>query len=235
MINNDTKMSIFEHVEELRNRSIKSTIFFILATVISFSYIKDISLILQEPANGIKFLQLAPGEYFFSSIKISSYIGLMLSIPFIIYQTIMFIIPGLTYKEVKLFLPILISSIILFFTGIYFGFTILIPAALQFLIHYGADIVEPIWSFEQYFDFILVLLISTGLAFQIPIIQIVIGLLGIISSAQMLTSWKYILLLTTIISAILTPSTDPLTQLILSLAMLTLYFAGTIVLKFLKK
>jgi sec-independent protein translocase protein TatC len=159
----------------------------------------------------------------------------MLSIPFIIYQTIMFIIPGLTYKEAKLFLPILIASIILFFTGIYFGFFILIPAALQFLIHYGADIVEPIWSFEQYFDFILILLVSTGLAFQIPIIQILAGILGVVSSEQMAQSWKHVLLLSTIISAILTPSTDPATQLILSAAILTLYFAGILILKLLSK
>jgi len=228
-------MSIFEHIEELRNRTIKATIFFLIATFISFSYVKDLSFLLQQPANGIKFLQLAPGEYFFSSIKISSYTGLIISSPFIIYQIVLFILPGLTTKEAKVFLPILLSSISLFFIGIYFSFTILIPAALNFLIYYGADIVEPIWSFEQYFDFILILLISTGLAFQIPIIQIIIGLLGIISSSQMLTSWRYILLLSTIISAILTPSTDPVTQLILSFAILVLYFTGTLVLKFLKK
>lgn len=235
MINDEIKMSIFEHVEELRSRTIKGALFFFITTAISFSYIKEIVLILQQPANGIKFLQLAPGEYFFSSIKISSYTGLMISSPFIIYQLILFILPGLTHKETKFFLPILLSSISLFFIGIYFSFTILIPAALQFLIYYGAEIVEPIWSFEQYFDFILILLISTGLAFQIPIVQIIIGLLGVISSSQMLKAWKYILLLSTIISAILTPSTDPFTQLILSSAILILYFTSIFILKILDK
>lgn len=235
MINHDIKMSIFEHIEELRDRMIKATIFFLIMTFIAFSHVKDISFLLQQPANGIKFLQLAPGEYFFSSIKISSYTGLIISSPFIIYQIVLFILPGLTNKETKFFLPILISSISLFFTGLLFSFKILIPAALNFLIYYGSDIVEPIWSFEQYFDFILILLVSTGLAFQIPIIQIIIGLLGIISSNQMLNSWRYILLLSTVISAILTPSTDPLTQLLLSCAILALYFTGTFILKFLKK
>lgn len=235
MMKHDIKMSIFEHIEELRNRTIKATIFFIIVTFISFSYVKDISFLLQQPAKGIKFLQLAPGEYFFSSIKISSYAGLIISSPFIIYQIVLFILPGLTTKETNFFLPILISSIALFFIGIFFSFKILIPAALKFLIYYGSDIVEPIWSFEQYFDFILVLLVSTGLAFQVPIIQIIIGLLGIISPNQMLKSWKYILLLSTIISAILTPSTDPVTQLLLSFAILALYFIGTFILRFLKK
>jgi len=235
MIKPEIKMSILEHIEELRTRTFKATIFFIISTFISFSYIKDISYILQQPAIGIKFLQLAPGEYFFSSIKISSYTGLIISSPFIIYQIVLFILPGLTATETKFFLPILITSICLFFTGIYFSFKILIPAALHFFIEYGAEIVEPLWSFEQYFDFILLLLFSTGLAFQVPILQIVLGLMGIISSNQMLESWRYILLFTTILSAILTPSTDPITQLLLSCAILLLYFAGIFILKFLNK
>nr|YP_007878256.1 sec-independent protein translocase-like protein [Calliarthron tuberculosum]AGA63867.1 sec-independent protein translocase-like protein [Calliarthron tuberculosum] len=234
-MNNDIKMSIFEHLEELRHRAIKATIFFIIITGICFSHINDISFVLQKPALGIKFLQLAPGEYFFSSIKISVYMGLIFSSPFIIYQLVLFILPGLTLKETQFLLPILLSSIILFFIGIFFSYSILIPAALHFFINYGADVVEPIWSFEQYFDFILILLISTGLAFQIPIVQIIIGLLNIISSQKMLQSWKYILLLSTIISAILTPSTDPVTQLFLSLAILILYFTGAFILKFLNK
>lgn len=235
MIKPEIKMSILEHIEELRTRTFKATIFFIISTFISFSYIKEISYLLQQPANGIRFLQLAPGEYFFSSIKISSYTGLIISSPFIIYQIVLFILPGLTSTEKKFFLPILIASICLFFTGIYFSFKILIPAALHFFIKYGADIVEPLWSFEQYFDFILILLFSTGLAFQIPVIQIILGIIGAIHSTQMLRSWKYIFLIATILSAILTPSTDPITQLLLSSAILFLYFSGILILKFLKK
>lgn len=231
----DHKMSVLEHIEELRHRAIKATAFFAIATIIAFFYVNNISYLLQKPAAGVKFLQLAPGEYFFASIKISGYTGLIISSPFVIYQLALFIVPGLTAKEVKLFLPILVSSIFLFFLGIYFAFELLIPAALHFFIDYGSDIIEPIWSFEQYFDFILVLLLSTGLAFQVPIIQIVVGISGIISSKQMAQAWRYILLLSTIISAILTPSTDPATQLVLSAAILLLYFAGILILKLLRK
>ena len=182
--NNDLKMSVFEHLEELRHRVIKALIFFLIVTGISFTYINDLSMLLIQPAFGVKFLQLGPGEYFFTSIKISCYSGVVISSPFIIYQIVLFIIPGLTKKEMQIFLPVLISSIILFFIGTYFSYKILIPAALSFFITYGSDIVEPLWSFGEYFDFILVLLISTGLAFQIPIIQTIIGLSGIISSIK---------------------------------------------------
>ena len=101
-----------------------------------------------------------------------------------------------------------------------------VPAALKFFIAYGAEVVEPFWSFNQYFDFVAVLIFATGLAFQIPIIQVVLGLFGIVSGQTMLSAWKYIVVLSTIIAAIITPSTDPLTQIIMSVALLTLYLGG---------
>ena len=101
--------------------------------------------------------------------------------------------------------------------------------------NYGAEIVEPMWSFEQYFDFLLLLLFSTGLAFQIPVIQLICGILNIISSKEMYASWRYILLMSTIIGAILTPSTDPVTQLLLSLAILLMYFTSIFILLLLGK
>nr|YP_009628665.1 Sec-independent translocase component C [Acrochaetium secundatum]QBX88448.1 Sec-independent translocase component C [Acrochaetium secundatum] len=232
---NDFTMPISGHLDELRERIILTFIVLGLSTTVCLFQIKSLTIFLQQPADGVKFLQLAPGEYFFVSLKIGLYSGVLLSCPFAIYQLIKFILPGLTKKESLLLIPSLISSIFLFFVGIIFGYYILAPAALNFFINYGSDIIEPLWSFEQYFDFILLLLFSTGLAFQIPILQIVIGLLDILSSDQMLSVWKYIIVLSTILGAILTPSTDPLTQLIMSVAILVLYFLGIIVLKFLKK
>ena len=94
---------------------------------------------------------------------------------------------------------------------------------------------EPFWSFDQYFNFVAVLIFSTGLAFQVPVIQIVIGLLGIISGQMMLSSWKYVIVISTILGAIITPSTDPITQILLSGALLALYLSGAGVLILLKK
>lgn len=234
-LNNNAEMPIFDHLEELRHRILFALIFFVVITLICFIYIKNISLMIQQPAAGIKFLQLAPGEYLFASIKIAIYTGLLISSPFTIYQLLLFILPGLTKKEISTIIPILISSIALFFIGIFFSYKILAPAALQFLINYGAEIVEPTWSFEQYFNFILLLFFTTGLAFQIPIIQIILGIFNIISSETMWTYWKYIIFVTTIFSAILTPSTDPLTQILMSLAMFSLYVIGILFLKIINK
>jgi sec-independent protein translocase protein TatC len=229
------KMPILEHLEELRQRAFFSLIVFIAITFICFIKIKKIIYLLQQPAIGIKFLQLAPGEYLFSSIKVAIYTGCLLSIPFTIYQIMRFIIPGLTSKEIKYLIPIIISSIILFGSGIFFSYTILAPAAIKFFIQYGADAIEPIWSLEEYFNFILLLILSTGLSFQIPIIQILLGIANIISSNQMLIYWKYIVFIATILGAIITPSTDPITQIFTSTAIILLYFFGCMILKLLDK
>nr|YP_009314537.1 Sec-independent protein translocase component TatC [Liagoropsis maxima]SCW22791.1 Sec-independent protein translocase component TatC [Liagoropsis maxima] len=233
--NDDKEMSISEHLNELRQRFLITFMLFSISTTSSFFMLKKVTSFLQKPAQGVKFLQLAPGEYFFVSVKIAFYCGILLCLPIAIYHIIMFILPGLTGKEANIIIPSLLGSVCLFFMGIIFGYTILAPAALTFFINYGADIIEPIWSFEQYFDFILLLLISTGLAFQVPILQVFLGLLNIVSSKQMLSAWKYIIVIATILGAILTPSTDPFTQTLMAVAILALYFSGVSILIILKK
>jgi sec-independent protein translocase protein TatC len=83
------------------------------------------------------------------------------------------------------------------------------------------------WSFNQYFDFIAVFIFTTGIAFQVPVIQVVLGLLGILSGKKMLSAWKYVIVASTIISAIITPSTDPVTQILLTIALISLYLGGS--------
>ena len=215
-----------EHLEELRQRIFLVFGTILLLTCFSFIEVKSLVKILELPINNVKFFQVAPGEYFISTIKISFYTGVLFSSPFIMSQLILFLLPGLTKKETKIILPLLISSLILFGFGLAFSYYTLIPAALNFFLDYSEEVLEPFWSFDQYFEFILVLFYSTGLAFQIPILQILLGLLNIISPKQMLEAWRYVILLSTVLGAILTPSTDPLTQLLLSIAILLLYFSG---------
>nr|YP_874405.1 Sec-independent translocase component C [Phaeodactylum tricornutum]ABK20628.1 Sec-independent protein translocase component TatC [Phaeodactylum tricornutum]QHR85582.1 Sec-independent protein translocase component TatC [Phaeodactylum tricornutum] len=215
-----------EHIEELRQRIFLVFWIILLLTSVSFIEVKSLVKILEMPITNVKFFQVAPGEYFISTIKISFYTGLLFSSPFVIGQLILFLLPGLTKKETKIVLPLLLSSLVLFALGLAFSYYTLIPAALNFFLNYSEEVLEPFWSFDQYFEFILVLFYSTGLAFQIPIIQILVGLLNIITAKQMLGAWRYIILVSTILGAILTPSTDPFTQLLLSLAILLLYLSG---------
>ena len=224
-----------EHIEELRQRSSHIFVLIIVSAIIAFLNVKDIVQILELPVTSIKFFQLAPGEYFISTVKIAFYSGFLVTSPFLLTQLTIYIIPGLNKGEKSLILPLLLGSTLLFFFSLIFSYFILIPAALNFFISYGESVIEPLWSFNQYFDFILVLFYTTGLAFQIPIFQIIIGIVGIISGKQMLEYWKYVILIATIIGAILTPSTDPITQLLLSGAIIFLYLIGASVLLLLNK
>lgn len=231
----DDEMALSEHIEEFSQRLIFCLILLIISTLICFADIKQIVQIFQVPAIGIKFLQFAPGEYFFASVKIAAFCGILISSPLTIYQIFLYIIPGMTKKERDIILPITFGSCILFAIGLIFAYFFLVPAAHKFFIAYGADVVEPFWSFNQYFDFVAVLIFATGLAFQIPIIQIVLGLFDIVSGQTMLSAWKYIVVLSTIIAAVITPSTDPLTQIIMSVALLALYVSGAGIVILIKK
>lgn len=215
-----------EHLEELRQRVFFLFWVILLLTCFAFLEVKTIVQFLESPIHNVKFFQLSPGEYFLSTIKIAFYTGLLFSSPFVLGQLILFLLPGLTKKETRIILPLLLSSLVLFGIGLAFSYLTLIPAALNFFLNYSEEVLEPFWSFDQYFEFILVLFYSTGLAFQIPIFQILIGLLNIVSPEQMIGAWRYIILSSTILGAVLTPSTDPLTQLLLSSAILFLYLSG---------
>ncbi len=222
----EVEMSLFDHLEELRQRIFYALIAVVLGIVGCFIFVKPIVQLLELPAQGIKFLQLAPGEYFFVSIKVAGYTGLVISSPFILYQIVQFVLPGLTRRERRLLAPIVLGSSVLFAGGLVFAYSLLIPAALKFFINYGADVVEQLWSIDKYFEFILLLLFSTGLAFQIPIIQLLLGALGIVSSQRMLSGWRYVIMGGVVLGAVLTPSTDPLTQSLLAVAVTGLYFGG---------
>ncbi|MHC5676798.1 twin-arginine translocase subunit TatC [Nostoc sp.] len=222
----EIEMSLFDHLEELRQRIFYSLIAVVVGIIGCFFAVKPIVQLLEVPAQGVKFLQLAPGEYFFVSLKVAAYTGFILTSPFILYQIIQFVVPGLTRRERRLLGPVVLGSSVLFAGGLVFAYLLLIPAALKFFISYGADVVEQLWSIDKYFEFVLLLLFSTGLAFQIPIIQLLLGNLNIVSSKQMVSGWRYVIMGAVVLGAVLTPSTDPLTQSLLAGAVLALYFGG---------
>lgn len=230
-IPDDVEMSLFDHLEELRMRIFYALIAVVVGVVACFTQVNRIVAVLEIPAQGAKFLQLSPGEYFFVSIKVAAYSGILVVSPLILYQIIQFVLPGLTRRERRFLGPIVLGSSVLFFAGLAFSYFALIPAALNFFISYGQDVVEQLWSIDRYFEFVLLLMFSTGLAFQIPVIQLLLGLLGIVNSKRMLQGWRYVLLGAAVLGAVLTPSTDPITQSLLAGAVLFLYFGGIFMVK----
>lgn len=222
----EVEMSLIEHLEELRSRLFASVIAVVLCIIGCFAVVGQIVKILEVPAQQVTFLQLAPGEYFFVSMKVAGYSGLLVATPFLIYQIARFVLPGLSVKERKFLGPVVFGSSFLFAGGLAFAYYLLIPAALNFFIRYGEGVVDQAWSIDRYFEFILLLLFSTGLAFQVPVLQGILGTLGFVSSGQMFKVWRYVLLASVVVGAILTPSTDPLTQSLLAGAITLLYLLG---------
>ncbi|TYG90229.1 hypothetical protein ES288_A12G164900v1 [Gossypium darwinii] len=168
LLPDDKEMTIFDHLEELRQRIFVSVLAVGAAILGCFAFSKELIVFLEAPvkAQGVRFLQLAPGEFFFTTLKVSGYCGLLLGSPVILYEIIAFVLPGLTRAERRFLGPIVLGSSVLFYAGIAFSYLVLTPAALNFFVSYAEGVVESLWSIDQYFEFVLVLMFSTGLSFQ---------------------------------------------------------------------
>ncbi|KAB1669579.1 hypothetical protein ES319_1Z031400v1 [Gossypium barbadense] len=168
LLPDDKEMTIFDHLEELRQRIFVSVLAVGAAILGCFAFSKELIVFLEAPvkAQGVRFLQLAPGEFFFTTLKVSGYCGLLLGSPVILYEIIAFVLPGLTRAERRFLGPIVLGSSVLFYAGIAFSYLVLTPAALNFFVSYAEGVVESLWSIDQYFELVLVLMFSTGLSFQ---------------------------------------------------------------------
>jgi sec-independent protein translocase protein TatC len=222
----EVEMSLVDHLEELRRRILRSLLAVVVAAAGCLLFVKPLVRLLEMPADGIRFLQLAPGEFLFVSLKVAGYAGLSLALPWVLYEILAFVLPGLTRRERRLVAPAVAGSAVLFAAGLAFAWWALVPAALRFLVSYGADVVEPSWSIERYLDFVLLLMVATGLAFQLPVLQLILGALGLIRARTMLAAWRWVLLAAAIAGAVLTPSTDPVTMVLLGGAITALYMVG---------
>ena len=221
-------MPLVDHLEELRQRVLRSLVAVVFCALACLLAVRPLVRILEEPAGSIRFLQLAPGEFLFVSFKVAGYAGLTLALPYVLYQGLAFVLPGLTRGERRLIAPSVAGSAVLFLAGLGFAWWALVPAALNFLVSYGADVVEPLWSIERYLDFVLLLMLSTGLAFQLLVLQLLLGVFGLVSWQRMLSAWRWVVLVSALAGAVLTPSTDPVTMLLLAGAITALYLIGVL-------
>ncbi|MEB3266545.1 MAG: twin-arginine translocase subunit TatC [Cyanobacteriota bacterium] len=222
----EVEMTLTDHLEELRWRLLRSLVAVVISAGACLLAVRPLVRLLEQPASGIRFLQLAPGEFLFVSLKVAGYAGLVLALPYVLWEGLAFVLPGLTRRERRLVAPAVAGSSALFLLGLVFAWWALVPAALRFLISYGADVVEPLWSIERYLDFVLLLMVATALAFQLPVLQLILGALGLVRSGAMLRAWRLVVLASAVAGAVLTPSTDPVTMLLLSGAITGLYLLG---------
>lgn len=224
------------HLDELRNRILITVAFTLIAIMASFYYSAPIMQLMQTAApEGSSFFQLKPGELFMASLKVAVFVGLSLSMPVLIKQVELFLKPGLSALEHKVLSPLANLAPLLFYAGVSFAFYLVLPPLLEFLLGFRPDVVETRYGLEHFINLEISILTICGLCFQLPVIMISLGHFGLVTSGVLLKIWRYVVLGAFVLSAIITPTPDPLTMSILAFALLALYFITILVLKLYNK
>lgn len=222
MLDEEARLTLVEHLGELRKRLIISCLAIILGSVLCYNYIDKIIQLVVKPAAGLEFIYLSPPELFIAYVKISLILGLAVALPIVLFQIWMFIKPGLKEKERQHVLFAMFMGIIFFTMGIVFAYYIIIPMTIQFFIKMSVDQIAPLFSFANYISFISSLLLSFGLVFEMPLIVILLTQLGLVKPDTFKKSRKMVILGTFIAAAILTPP-DVVSQTMMAIPMLVLY------------
>lgn len=223
-------MSFLDHLEELRKRLVYSIIAVAVGFLLCWGYAENIFAIMQRPImdalhrNGMseKLVYLNPTEPFNLYLKIGFMAGLFVASPFVLYQLWLFISPGLYRNEKRYVLPFMASTVGLFLAGGFFGYKMVYPAALDFLIGYGKQF-QPMITIGEYTDLFLTIIIGLGAIFEMPILVFFLALMGIVTAGWMWRNVRYAILAIFVIAAILTPTTDILNMCLFAAPMVVLY------------
>jgi sec-independent protein translocase protein TatC len=224
------EMTLLEHMEELRDRIVKSVIAIAVAFVAGIFLAGPLLKRIQFEANAVDgFDVVSPTDPITLYFKIALYIALGIALPVLLWQVIGFLVPGLTKKEKRLLYMSLPFVIALFLAGAAYGFFFAAPRALTFLSGFMSDTYE--WTPEgnAVITFFLTLMLGLGLAFQLPVVMFILAKLGVASPQKMRSFRKYAVLALLILSAVITPSTDPFNMAIVAVPLLLLYEAGIII------
>jgi sec-independent protein translocase protein TatC len=223
-------MGFLDHLEELRRRLVYSIAAVAVGFFACWWKVEWIYGIMQRPimevlrANGMaeKLVYLNPTEPFNLYLKIAAMAGVFVTSPFILYQVWMFISPWLYRNEKRYVVPFMVSTIALFVTGGYFGYKVVYPQALAFLVHFGRQF-QPMITVSEYTSLFLSIILGMGLIFEMPILIFFLALMGIVSAAFMFKNFRYAILLIFIVAAIVTPTPDILSMCIFAAPMVALY------------
>jgi sec-independent protein translocase protein TatC len=224
------KMTFLDHLEELRRRLVVSFIAVAIAFLACWAFAEPIFAILQAPLT--KFLP--PGDTlaytrltapFFLYMKVSFFTGLFVASPVLLLQLWLFVAPGLYKKERRLAAPFIIFGTIFFVLGGYFGYRYLLPATCSFFVETGKQFKQMV-TVDDYFSFASTIIMATGLVFETPILIFFLARLGIVTPAFLLQKFKWAVVLSFIVAAVVTPTPDMVTQAALAIPMILLYLIG---------
>jgi sec-independent protein translocase protein TatC len=230
-LDSDKPRPLLEHLEELRLRIIYSIIYLVLGSIAGF-FITDwflFRLLLTPIASipGISLQVLGPTDKLMAYFRASFIAGVALAVPFIMHQVWLFLRPGLRRSERRLLAGLVPTSLILFVAGAAFVFFVLIPPALMFLNRFLPDTggvrIETRLSLDQYFAFVLYLVLAGGLVFQMPLITWFLARLGVVTYKWMARNRKFAILGAAILGAVVTPTGDPFNMALLSVPIYALY------------
>ncbi len=219
----EKKLSFLDHLEELRKRILYLIACVGIFSIIGFIFSKNALNIIIQKAQLQSAYFFSPIEAFTSQIKVAIFLGIIISFPFILYQTWAFIGPGLTRKERSVSLSYLASGMILFIIGNLFGYFILIPYGLRFLLSFGTEYLQPLMNVSKYLNFIIWSLLGSGFLFQLPLLLFFLMKLGIIDVDTVTKHRAEAIVVILILCAIITPTGDFFTLLLISVPLLLLF------------
>jgi sec-independent protein translocase protein TatC len=224
----DKELSLWEHLNELRDRMVKTVIALVIATAVSVVFTSRALEILTLPLGDQIPQTIAPTESFIVYFRIALIGGVTLSMPVIIYQAIRFILPGLLPHEKKYLYFLLPGATVCFAGGVAFASLIMLPAAINFMQGFLESIVENQWTLDNYISFVTRVMFWMGIVFQTPLLMFFLAKLGIITPKQLAKFRKFAVLVIAIVAALVTPTPDPVNMMIVMLPLYMLYEVGIV-------
>lgn len=223
-------MGFLEHLEELRRRIVYSIIAVIVGFFACWFYAARLVGVMQRPIIDVlhkyglpeKLVYLNPVDPFNLYLKVAGVAGLFVTSPFVLYQLWLFIAPGLYRHEKRYVMPFMVSTVSLFLAGGYFGYRVVYPQALTFLVDFGKQF-QPMITIEEYTTLFVTIIVGMGVIFEMPILVFFLALMGIVSAGWMWRNIRYSILAIFIVAAIITPTPDIVNMCIFAAPMVALY------------
>ena len=222
MSDSDVQLSFVEHLSELRRRLISVFVVLIAGSAACYFFIDHIVDRLLAPASGAEFIYLAPPELFLAYVRLSITFGVVITLPFTLLQIWLFVRPALSRAEKTATGFVLIAGTAFFAVGAYFAYAVILPITLRFFVGYATRTIEPLFSFGSYVGFVNSILLAFGIAFELPVVIVMLARIGLVSPPALRRARAYVFLALAVTSALLTPP-DVVSQLLLIGPMMALY------------
>jgi sec-independent protein translocase protein TatC len=216
------QMSLLEHLEELRDRLVKAAIAVFVFTFLSAAFTTQILELLIAPY-GQKLQVLGPTEGITIYFRVALTSGLVLSMPFLVYQFLMFILPGLERNEKRYILWGVPFATLLFLIGVLFAWYVLTPAAVSFLSAWQPEIFLQQWQSREYIPFVTSLVFWVGISFETPLIIFIMTKIGLVTPQFLIKQWRFAIVIIAIAAAMITPTVDPFNMGLVMLPLIVLY------------